>query len=206
MKRYYSFFLSLVAFGVGATSHADRLIQVPTGRKLAYRTIRPEFMFEPHKDGTSEYYLGLGLTNSIEMEFRTQRFRNQNVKQAIDLSYNLVGPIPDLSPGVSIGVQDAMNATSDSRRVFVAVTVRQTLDGIGGDVYGDLTIGGYFGTRGGAFVGLSLPISQQFRFVIDHNGYRAAGGIEIAPVKGASIKFIARAEQTFLSCSYSTKF
>jgi len=189
-----------------ASAFADRLLQIPTGRKIPFRSLRSELWFEPHQDGTTEYYAAAGLTNSIDFEIRTQRFRNQDVKQALDFSYQFVGPIPDLSPGISVGIQDALNQTSDGRRPYLAFTLRQTMSVLDGDAYGDLTLGTFFGVKSGALIGFSLPVTQKFRLVVDHNGYRAAGGLEIAPFAGASVKLIARGDQTFLTLGYTRRF
>ncbi len=189
-----------------ALASADRVITIPTGRKIPFKAVRAELWYQPTKDGTTEYYFGTGLTDLFEIEVRTQRLPQRDVNTAVDLSYNIIGPIPDLTPGISIGVQDVANATLDGRRPYAALTLRQTLSALDGDANGDVTLGVYAGERGGAFIGVSLPITTRIRLLGEHNRYRPSGGIEYTPQKGLALRYFARGAQPFVSISLTRRF
>ncbi|MDX2065683.1 MAG: hypothetical protein SFX74_08085 [Fimbriimonadaceae bacterium] len=196
----------LLLLSAVSSAYADRLISIPVGRKVPLGTIRSELFFEPHRGGTSEYYFAAGLSREIELEYRTQRLRFQDVREAIDLSYNFLAPVSDLSPGISVGVQDLFNRTNDRRRVYAALTYRQSSPTGDGDQPADLTIGAYAGENSSAFVGWSQPLSASFRLLADHNGYRLSAGFEYRPIRDLAVRFFARGPQTFMSLSYSKRF
>jgi len=197
----------LLAFGaLAALASADRVITVPTGRKIPFKSFRAELWFEPTKNGTTEYYFGTGLSDLFEIEVRSQRLPGRDVRNAVDLSYNLIGPIPDLTPGISIGVQDVADATADGRRPYAALTLRQTLTALDGDANSDVTIGFFAGDRGGPFLGVSLPITTRIRLLGEHNRFRASGGIEYIPQKGVALRYFARGSQPFVSVSLTRRF
>jgi hypothetical protein len=196
----------LLVLTLGSSALADRLITVPVGRKIPLGAVRSELFFEPHRGGTSEYYFATGLTREIELEYRTQRLRFQDVRETVDLSYNFLSPVSDLSPGISIGVQDVLNRTGDRRRAYVALTYRQSTPTGDGDQPSDLTIGAYAGENSSAFVGWSQPLSANFRLLADHNGYRLSAGMEFRPIRNLALRFLARGPQTFMSVGYTVRF
>lgn len=194
-------------FGVmAATASADRVITVPTGRKILYRTARYEFRTEPHSGGTAEQLFGVGIGTSIEAEFRSTQLYGADLKDTLDLAYNVVAPIPDISPGISFGVQDAFNRTTDGRRFFAAFTTRQVVDTLNGAYTAEVTLGVMKGKYTRPYVGLSLPFSEEFRLLVEHNGLRAAAGFEIRPAPMLGLRFQVREKQTFVSAQITTRF
>lgn len=187
-------------------SQADRLISVPLGRKLPYRTARVEFMGEPYRGGVFESYVGLGVATAFDVEIRTQRLRGVKGYNAVDLSYNVIGPIPDFAPGISVGVQDVADATSDGRRFYTAVTYRQSNYTLNGEVPGDITLGAFVGVHSSAFVGVSLPFSREVRLLAEHNGYRLSAGFEIRPTPTVGLRLFVREQQAFASLSLTHRF
>jgi len=187
-------------------AHADRLISIPIGRKIPFGTVRYEAALQPRENGVFESYLGFGVTTGIDAEIRTLRLQDEKGSAAVDLSYNVVAPFPGLSPGVSFGVQDVGDRTSDGRRFYGAATYRKMISGPYGDLLADITIGGYIGKRSTPFAGLSFPITDKLRLLAEHNGYRPSVGLELRPRKELGVRFYVRDHQEFVSLSLTKKF
>jgi hypothetical protein len=198
--------LATACLGLSNAALADRYFLVPLGRKLPRDFYRIEFSFNPYNRGFLEKSLTVGVTKTIEVEIREQELRDQGPKIAVDLSYNLLGPIADLSPGISLGVLDGENKTPDGRRFYGAITYRKIFSTVDGDANGDLTLGAFAGTHSTPFVGFNLPFSQHVRFLFEHNGYRISTGFEVRPIPALGIKFYLRDVNRLLSASWTAKF
>jgi hypothetical protein len=191
----------LAAFG-----HADRLIDTPTAHKVPDGMVRLEYDFDP-AGPFHETYADFGIDKSFEMALRMQSIGDDPTKGTFDLAYNYVPPIAGISPGLSFGVQDALNETPDGRRFYAAVTTRQIYSPQGGDAPGDVTLGGYFaGARTCIFVGASLPLSPAVQFLAEDDGYRVSMGFEYHGIKQLAIRLVARGDQPVLSFSTRTRF
>lgn len=168
--------IALVA--LAAIGQADRLITIPTARKIPFETVRYEFRAEPTSDGQTENLLGFGITNSFDGELRTFQDRHGKAITTGDLAYNYISPIAGFTPGFSAGFQDVANQTATGRRFFVATTFRQQLTTLDGDYPADITIGFFGAKRSYAFVGVQIPFSKDFHFLAEHDGTRIATGFE----------------------------
>ncbi|CAN5396106.1 hypothetical protein BH11ARM2_BH11ARM2_10700 [soil metagenome] len=196
---------ALVAL-LAAGAYADRLISIPIGRKLRYKEFRIEGAFEPYKNGLFESYLAGGITTGFDLEVRSQRLRGEPGFTAADLSYNILSPIADLAPGASVGVQDALDVTRDGRYFYLAITIRKTYTTLDGDVPGDVTLGVKQGRYLYPFLGVSIPFSQAFRFIAEHDGIRPAAGIDLTFARQVGLRFYFRGEQGFVSLRYTRQF
>ena len=159
------------------------------------------------KGGLQENRLGYGLTETIELAFRSERLGSglPTVGTA-DLSYVPTGPVPGLSPGIVLGIMDIADKTRDGRRGFFGLTFREDFAGSDGTNYGDITIGTFVGRRTQAFFGASVPFSRQFRLLVEHNGIRPAAGLELRPFKELSFRFILRDRETLFGISLAHRF
>lgn len=187
-------------------AYADRLITIPIGRKLRYKEFRIEGAFNPYKDGLFETYVGAGITTGFDLEIRSQRLRGEPGYTTADVSYNLLSPIADIAPGISVGVQDTLDVTRDGRFYYLAATIRKTYSTLDGDVPGDVTLGIKQGRRLYPFLGLSIPFSQAFRFIAEHDGIRPAAGVELTFARQVGLRFYFRGEQGFVSVRYTKQF
>lgn len=192
--------------GFAALASADRVISVPTGRKLPFGTIRYEFRAEPVQRGNEEHLFAAGIGTSFEIEARTSWLEKDRGSGTFDLAYNLIAPIPDLSPGISFGVQDALDQTQDRRRFYAAITFRPYFITANGDVPGEVTLGIFQGEYTHPFVGVGIPFSRELRLLAEHNGFRPAAGFEyrLKPNIGFRMQF--RQRQTLASLQLTTKF
>ncbi len=197
---------ALSLLGLASLASADRVLTVPTARKLTYGTVRYEFRAEPKQRGAREHLLGVGIGPAYELELRTE-WKNDRVSVGtFDFAYNLIAPIPELSPGISFGVQDALDQTFDGRRFYLATTFRPIFSTVNGDVPADVTLGLFQGRYTHPFVGVSLPFAREFRLLAEHNGFRPQAGFELRPRPNLGLRIAFRERQTLTSLQYSTRF
>lgn len=169
---------SLAVLFLAAASQADRLITVPTARKIPIGTVRYEFRLDPASNGFRENLLGIGINTFMDMEIRNESGGGRPDALTFDLSYNVIAPLPGLTPGLSFGVQDALDKTPDGRRFYGAFTSRETFTTANGDYPADITLGIIGGKVVTPFVGVLLPFSQEFHILAEHNGLRISAGAE----------------------------
>ena len=197
-----------MALGGATFGAADRIILVPTGSKLLKNMARIEFMTELTRRRTdNRTMIGFGVTKEIEVEFVLDRFAPNARLGTFNLGYTYLGPIIDTSPGITIGVQDAMNRTREGRMMYVAFTYRMGLDGrFNSGVPLELTVGGGFGDRSGVFTGVIMPFTWQFRFMAEHDTRAITAGFDFRPVRGAAIRLMWREGTPIGSIRYTMRF
>ncbi|HSI72954.1 MAG TPA: hypothetical protein VK934_07230 [Fimbriimonas sp.] len=199
-----------IACALGLTStiaSADRLIYIPTARKIPYRTFKYELRAEPRVQGEMEHYLGIGLTPFWEVEVRSQNLQLDRPQGTFDLAYNYLSPFTNLTPGISIGVQDVLNKTAEGQRPFLAVTFRQGFFTIGGEVPADLTLGlSVVKSRLYPFLGASIPFSQEVRLLAEHDGFRISVAAEVKPIRMLALRFIVREKSSLLGFVIQHRF
>lgn len=188
-------------------SCADRFILSPLGRKLPFGAIKLEHFWE---GGSGERYvdhLGFGFTTIFDGEFVVDHLPGRSSKVSLDLAYNVTGPVVDIVPGVSFGVQDAMNVTEDGRRFFWVTTYDLGLDG----KYNSRTplqfsFGATAGHRTGGILSVSLPFSPWFRLLTEFDTGRITNGIEYKPSTTHSVRLLTRNSSVFWSASFVKRF
>jgi hypothetical protein len=196
----------LLVLGLSAACHADRLITIPTARKLLYRSVRAETFIETGSGRTWEGFLGIGIGKSFEAEIHTERFPGKDTRTAFDLTYNHVAPILGYVPGLAAGVQDVFDSSRDGRRFWAATTYRKAFKSLDGVYFADLTVGGFVGKKTSPFAGVSVPISRYVRVLAEHNGYRLSSGLEIRPKPQFALRLVFRERDSLLGLSLATKF
>lgn len=200
-----------LAIGLGlllsGSALAERELYIPTARKLSTGTIQYEFRFDPRNSRDNEQYLGLGLSPFWEVEFHDNRPGSGSPAGSFDLTYNLITPITDLSPGFAFGIQDVTNSSETGTRAFAVTTVRSALDAIGGEAPCDLTFGFTFGRGRLRFVlGASIPFSPEFRLVIDHDGDRLSTALEANVLRPLTLSLIERDHQLLMGIAIRHRF
>jgi hypothetical protein len=200
-------FLLSVSLGlIAGLVHADRILNVPTGRTMGLGTFRAEYLYGLNNRGAKEQFIGFSPVSSLDIELRN-RFRFDDPGNlTADVSYNYVAPVPSISPGISFGVLDASNRTLDGRRGFVAITFREALDIGQVSENGDFTIGMQFGGISSGFMGVALPLSGRTKFLFEHNGARLTGGIESNLIKGLNLRVFTQENLLLGGLSYAIRF
>ena len=196
----------LCILSLGAIASADRLIDIPTARKIPFDDFRYEFRSEPFVAGSFEQYLGLGVGKSFELDLRSVEQRGDRQVGTFDFAYDFIAAIPNVSPGISVGVQDAADRTLDGRRYYVATTYREAMQVINESVKADITVGVQTGRLSSPFVGFLLPFSKEVFLIGEHNGYRISAGFEIRPAANLSVRYYTRGSSAMLSFSLSSRF
>jgi len=196
------------ALGWATMASADRIVFVPTGSKLLMNMARIEFQTQlTRKREDNRVYLGYGLTKEVEAEFVLDRIAPNARLGTMNLSYTYLGPIIDTSPGVTVGVQDLMDRTSEGRLYYIAFTYRFGLDGrYNSGVPLELTLGGGFGHRGGLFTGVVVPLTWQFRGFAEHDSRRITTGFEFRPIRGVGLRLMWREREPLAAIRYVTRF
>jgi hypothetical protein len=197
---------ALLLAALSSYATADRLINTPTGRKIPYGTVRLEVLSEFSRGRTQEYSAGIGVSPDFDLEIRSQYFEGQGVARTFDLGYTYISPVPGLTPGLSVGVQDALDETVDGIRTYFAFTYRPVFSTLNGDVPADFTVGGYVGNFSAPFIGGTIPFSREFRFLYEHNGIRVAAGFEIRPRPDLGLRMIVRDNDVLGSIQFTHRF
>lgn len=179
---------------------------MPQGKKIRDGVWRIESLFGPSKDPT-RVWLGTGFASSYDLELTGYQDRGRPWRGSLDASYNYSPPIVDIAPGISVGVQDAMNVTPEGRALYLATTFRfGNVGELNQDVPTELTIGFWSRKEGVAFFGASLPVSDKVVLVAEHNSLRLAGALELRPFSGLRLKSVFESGGTLFSVSLSRRF
>ena len=198
--------LAALALLLATAASADRLIRIPTGKKLLSDTYRLDFLTEPSRDRTLGW-LGAGLGHSFDLELTGESFDSNRIVSSLDFSYNYLVPITDFIPGLSFGVQDALGVTERGRSLYLAVTYRLGNYGEHNqDVPTELTIGFWDRREGVAFGGVNLPFSEHLKLLAEHDASHLTAGFELSPLDGGSFRFLFRKNQVLIGLRISKRF
>lgn len=186
---------------------ADRLITIPTGSKVTLNTIKAEALWEQSRARTFRSYFGFGVTDAIDMQITTERYQGRPNEGSFDLAYNIIPPIVGIGPGISVGVQDALNNSRDGRRYFIAITSKEGFaDSVNGTIPAEFTIGGYLGSVNSPFVGVMLPFTDRVRFLAEYNGKRILAGLDIRPVNNLGLRAIFEDRDVLIGAQVTVRF
>lgn len=186
---------------------ADRLFDIPVGKKIPYRDVRFEHIFDGGESTTNKNYLGLGITNIFDLELTYEQFSGISKVYSLDFSYNYTTPLIDFGPGLSVGVRDALNETRDGRYYYLALTKAIGLDGLlNQDVPFEFTVGYTAGSRNGLYAGANVPFTYFLRFITEFSKAGVTNGLELQPGRGVSLKWMHRDQQVLWSLGWTTRF
>lgn len=197
----------MVLMFVASVAWADRLIGIPTGSKVPLGDARIGFLQQLGDRERWSAYCGFGITKAFDGEVTAERAGKGSTVSSCNLAYNLVAPLINYTPGISIGVVDLLNRTDDGRGLYVAVTYRLSAEET--QMFSapvELTLGVGVGAFHGAFVGLVLPFSNGVRGVFEHDSRRISAGLEWRPLSGLAIRYGVRDDQGFASATVSLRF
>jgi hypothetical protein len=159
-----------------------------------------------NQGGSRDRYIAYSPLVGLEFGLRQRSRPTENGHFTVDAAYNLVAPVASLSPGISVGILDALNETQDGRRTYVAFTFRELLDVGDKGANGEATMGIQFGRINSGFVGVMLPFSPNFRFLVEHNGVRVSTGFELAIDKAFRGRVITQDGTLLLGLNLSRRF
>lgn len=195
-----------VALIVTSATFADRLILIPTGKKILTGGLRYDVLTISGKD-TTLGWLGTGIGQTYDIEITGEAFDSNKMVNGIDFSYNYTVPIMDLSPGISVGFQDATNVTQRGRNAYLAVTYRFGNSGEHNqDVPTELTFGFWSKEKSLIFAGANLPLSEPLSLIAEHDSENLTAGIELTPFRGGSFRVLFREHETLLGLKFFAQF
>jgi hypothetical protein len=182
----------LVASGalMFASAEADHLIHIPLGKKVPSGTFRMSFGSAQDDFTQLHCNLDVGLGDYVDASLRTDDINPSDRKLAVDLSYNILSPVTGFSPGISFGVQDVADRTTDGRRYYFATTFKVDLE-VEQLAYNpaEVTMGVLSGRYTNPFVGVMLPFAPQWRAKFEHDGIRINTGFEYRPRHDVALKY-----------------
>lgn len=187
----------LFCLGLFSTAMADRLIDIPTGRALPKGMLQFSNLEAFNQNGSRDRYLAFAPLPSFEFAVRQRMRPGESGDATLDFAYNLLPPVASVTPGISVGVLDALDETLDGQRTYLAMTFRELLEVGERGAYGEVTLGVQFGSINTGFFGASLPMSQNFRLLAEHNGYRISAGFEYQIAQAIRVRAVTQ-EGTFL--------
>ena len=196
--------LFVVVLALAGSVHADRLISVPTARKLLDGSVRLESLRQFGPGGYGTDYLAAGLGPSWEAEARLLERGDRDSKLTGDVTYNVLAPLTGFAPGLAIGVQDVAAATSTGLRAFACATVRNGFDH--GNVPFDVTVGMFVGRRSTPYVGTSVPLYFWLRLLAESDGLAGKAALEATPLRGLRLRLVGERGRLLGSFGYTVKF
>ncbi len=197
---------SVAVFALCTLSFADRLILIPTGKKILSGGMRYEVLTIVGKD-TTLGWIGTGLGQSYDFEITGESYDSNRVVNGVDFSYNYTVPVIDFAPGISFGVQDAANVTRRGRNTYIAVTYRFGNFGEHNqDVPTELTFGFWTRENGLMFFGASLPLSEPLTLLVEHDSDIMTAGIEVSPFKGGAFRMLFHERETLVGLRFFAAF
>lgn len=192
----------------GPAADAERLVFTPMGRKLPHGEIRLQHFFEGGDRGKSRTTLGVGFSPLFDGTLAWESgLLGGEEGLTFDFSYNLIAPFPDVNPGFSVGVVDALDRTADGRGIYLAATWR--LGMIGDFNQGsplDATIGLMTNRRQPVFVGARFPFADQLFYLTEVDSRRVLHGIEVRPFRSGTVRLMDRGGTTIWSVGVSARF
>jgi hypothetical protein len=193
----------LAVLFVTAYATADRLIEIPIGRKIEKGLVRGEAIFDAGKTGRNRFLLGAGLTTDFDAEFMLDNLDTGGSIFTFDVGYRKAVGFIDQSPGVMLGVKDALDRTPERRRFYVAVTQKVGTDT---DVPLEVTIGAATNSRHPVFVGASVPFGEKVHLLAEHDSRKVTLGVELRPIQGVALRALFQPDRTLLSVSLTRRF
>ena len=155
----------------------------------------------------SQAWFEAGLTKSIDFGLHLHQMDGERFAGTFDLGYNILVPITDIAPGVSVGMRDVIGNTELGRAAYAAVSYRiGNVGSMNQDVPTEITIGVWSRRSGLFFGGASLPLTKQFRLIGESDSKYVWAGFEVKPTKDAALKVLVRDGSPAVGLTFFTKF
>jgi len=190
-----------------AVCQADHLILMPLGKKVPHDVVRIGGNFLQYDPEFLTGYLDIGINSYFDGSIRTDSVPGSNRNATFDLGYNYISPLTDASPGISVGVMDGLDRTKDGRRFYLSATYRVGLGGAATTFLpAEISIAATAGKKSTAMVGFMLPVTNGFRIMAEHDGYRVNAGFEMRPYMNVGFRYVFIGSIPQIGASFQTKF
>lgn len=197
----------LLVAASAALARADYIVTVPNARKVLYREFKADFLWEARTKANARTWATYGLTPDIELSLTSETVAPRDTICSFDLSYSVAYPFVNKMPGFSFGVVDALNSTRDGRHFYLATSYDAGMIGqYNRETPMTVVIGAFFGSMNGPFVGFSIPYTECFRLLGEHDTKHIAAGFEFKPSKETSIRWLFRDSSVMWSAGFWARF
>jgi hypothetical protein len=197
MRRVWALLLPMVP----CVAAADRLVDIPIGRKLLQGTVRVRATAPLEAGRATQVLVGSGVLESYDVDVVLDRETRGRWRASLDVSFNFAPPITDIAPGVSVGVLDIANR-AEGRAAYLAFTQRFGNYGeLNQNTPTEVTLGVWSRGNGLVFVGASLPLWDRLLVLAEATGQGVTAGFEARPARGLSLRFLTAPEGPRLQAS-----
>ncbi len=148
---------------------ADRLIEIPTGRLVYPERLAIEAGFFQGEPLRERVLVNLRIGGLLEVQGARTGFDRR--LEVYGLQYSLYPEIPGYAPGVSVGVSDLFNRTTQGRGYFLAVSYGIAALGqtpLDHDLRVHLGFG--WANMPSFFIGFDVPLTNQLFLRAEHTG------------------------------------
>jgi hypothetical protein len=186
---------------------ADRVLFVPTGEKLRSGELKVSGIFSTDSSRQVELRLGAGVTRELEFSLSQFSAKNQSDRQSFSASYTFIDAIPEFSPAISIGIEDAMNESERGRSVYLAISTTSYPDSVFPlDIPMQLTLGTGTGELSGIFGGVRLPLSNELMVLGEWDRRGARIGAEVRPIPYLRFGYFSGLDRSYWTAGASVRF
>jgi len=186
VKRAWFFAAALTAAVQGRT---DQLLLMPTARHLSQGLVRAEGWIG---SGSGAFFGSAGINQFLDAQISVDRFGSDPGRPTAAFAYYYLTPIADITPGISGGLLDVANATSDGRRAYACASLNRALHGLERFGYTEITAGIEVGRRAAPIGGVRLPIARAASLLGEYDGFRFNAGVELRFSAGSYARILAR--------------
>mgnify|MGYP001147735949 CR=1 FL=1 len=161
----------LLAWATLNLAHADRLIEIPTGRLIYPERLTLEAGFLIGTPRRERAFVNLRLGGLLELQGARTGFEGR--LELYGVQYSLYPEIPGYAPGISIGVVDVFDRSAQGRGYYVAISYGIAALGET-PLDHDLRVHLGFGWAGmpSFFIGFDIPLTNQLFLRAEHTGER----------------------------------
>jgi hypothetical protein len=177
-------------------TRADSLLLMPTARHLPQGDFRAELWTNDQLAGG---FVSAGLGQSWDAQVSVDRFGADPDRPTASLAYYYLSPIADIAPGISGGILDAANETTDGRRIYACATLNRSVRHTASLGYTQLTAGIEVGRRSSPMAGLRSPVAKGLSLIAEYDGYRFDEALETKLGEGVYARLALRGPALYFS-------
>lgn len=160
---------------------ADRIVFIPTGKKIFTKEVKIDFLNFTAPDETYGW-LSYGINPDFEISLTGQNINSHSIITSVDASYHYLPALIDISPAVAVGVIDAFGVTQTGTIGYLAFTFEfGNWGNLNQDVPTEFTLGFWTRSEGFLFAGARLPFSEQVWIFAEHDSASITAGLEYSP-------------------------
>lgn len=162
-------FLLILAWAVAGVAHADRLIEIPTGRLIYPERLTVEAGFLAGNPERTRARVNLRVGGLLELQGARTGFENR--LDLYGVQYSLYPEIPGYAPGISVGAVDLFDRAPQGRGYYLAISYGIAALGAN-PLDHDLRVHLGFGAEGlpSFFIGFDVPLTNQLFLQAEHTG------------------------------------